>query len=154
MPNDVARTTPTGTQLENGFGIKIALQNIPGAAFWEVEVQPPTVKVGGPVVQSNMWNVDYETKAPGALIDLGEAKVTAHYDPVLMDAILAQCGVEQFVTILFPGGAKETFGGYIQDWGRASLQKDNKPTCTFTVVSTGRNPTTKAELAPDYVAPA
>lgn len=150
---DITRTTPTGTQLENGFGITIAIEGIPGVAFWEVEVTPGTFDGGQPVPASNMWNVDYETKSPGALIDVGDYIATGHYDPKILDDIRAAINVEKWITVKFPDGSKETFGGFLRNWARAALQKNNKPTCTIAITCSNRNPTSKAEVAPDYVAP-
>lgn len=146
-----ARSTPSGTKLENGFSTKIAFAADADVSLWEIGVKPPGIDGGDSVGQSTMHNTTWETKSPGALLDLSESTFQAAYDPAVYDQIVALVNVNGWITVHFPDDSTLDFVGYLKTFDPQELTKNGRPVANVTIVPT--NHLSGVETAPDYTAP-
>lgn len=150
-PTIVARQTPTGLKLKNGHGTLISLQNDPDCNFWEQAVQPPGYDGGDSISQTTMHNDEYETKAPGPLIDITDGSAEVRYDPgVLEETILSQINVEQSITYKHPDGSTEAHWGYLKSFVANQNQSREAPTAQIVIVHTNTDPSDGSEAGPAY----
>lgn len=150
-PSTVTRSTPVGIKLGNGHSTKIAFAADTDISFWEVTVTPPGVDGGDSINITTMHNTTYDQKAPRTLKTLTDASISAAYDPVVYDQIVALINVETTITIIFPNNDKLNFYGYLKNFQPAVLAEGEFPLADLEIVTTNADPTTGEEEGPDYV---
>lgn len=143
-----ARSTPTGTFLDDGHSTKIASALDPDIAFWERTVKPIGVDAGDPIDIVTMFNVQYRTKAPRQLFDTTDCTGTAAYDPKVLDEILAIRGQNGWWTLHHPNGDTWDFVGFLRTFEPPEHTEGEFPLASFTIVAT--NQLAGVEVAPVY----
>ena len=150
-PTLVARGTPAGIQLIDGFSTTIALTNLTTISFWETDVAPPPIDGGEPIDLTTHHNTTWRTFANRSLKTLEPFDITAGYDPNLYSQTILQINVTQSMTVTFPDGSTLTFWGFMRRMVKASLVEGTMPTVVVTFVPTNRDPSDGFEAAPVYV---
>ncbi len=151
-PTPAARATPSGRFLGDGYQTLVALTADTNIEFFEVTVTPPGIEMDDPNDTTTMHNVDWRTMSPRTLSKLTDTTITANYDPVVYNSILAIIGTVTVVTIHFPDGSSLCFYGFVKSFQPGELSEGNKPTCTVMIVATNQDPLTCAEAGPVYTA--
>lgn len=146
-----ARQTPVGIKMKDGYQSLIAFAADPDVSFWEKSVTPPGMDGGEPVDNTTMHNTTMRTMGPRSLKTATPSSVTAAYDPVVYDQIIALINVEGLVTIHFPNGDTLDFYGYLKSFTPGELVEGEQPEATIEVVPTNVNPSTGAEHTPNYI---
>lgn len=146
-----ARQTPVGIKMGDGYQSLIAFASDPDISFWEKAVKPPGIDGGEAVENTTMHNTAWRTMSPRALKTLTPATVRAAYDPVVLDQIYALINVEGLITVHFPNNDTLDFYGYLQKFEPGDLVEGTQPEATITIVPTNTNPSTGAEVAPNYI---
>lgn len=150
-PSLVARGTPAGIQLTDGYSTTIALENLTTISFWETDVAPPPIDGGEPIDLTTHHNATYRTFASRSLKTLEPFDVTAGYDPNVYSQVLAQINIVQSITVTLPDGSTLTFWGFLRRMVKAGLVEGTMPTLVVTFVPTNRDPSDGSEAGPAYV---
>lgn len=147
-PSATARVTPTGIKLKDGYQSLVTFANDSNISLWEKSVTPPSANGGDSIDQTTMHNTTYRTKAPSALLDLGDSSFTAAYDPDAYNQIIAIINEETTITVTFKDGSTLAFYGYLQAFEPAELTEGSQPEATVTIVCTNWDPTNNVEAGP------
>jgi len=147
-PTPTARVTPSGIMLRRGWKTLITFALDTDISIWEKSVQGAGQTIGDKIDITTMWNNDYKTSAPPALIEGTECKVTFAYDPACKSQIEAILGVPTTITERSPDGSTYCYYGYLQDveWGENQI--DEFPEGTMTVVQTNSDHVNNVEAGP------
>lgn len=145
------RQTPVGSRLKNGHSTLYTFAADPDISFWEISVKPVGLDGGDAIDTTTMHNTTMRTMAPRTLKTATEMQVVAAYDPVFYDQILALINVETLCTITFPNGDKVDVYAYLKAAEFNELVEGTQPQVTLTIVPTNVNPSTGAEVAPNYI---
>jgi hypothetical protein len=149
-PTVVARSTPTGFKMPDGYRALWAFANKPAIQLWEKQVKSPGVDGGEGIDTTTMHNNAYRTKAARHLKTLSDGSFAAAYDPDVIVDILAQTNIEQSITVHFPDNSSWSFWGYMQKWEPAELKEGEFPEATVTIVITNWDPMNFVEAGPVY----
>jgi hypothetical protein len=152
-PVATERVTPTAKKMDDGYKTLITFAANPSIEFWEKTVTPPGVDGGDPLDTTTMHSTRWRTRAPRALITLGEVKATVEWNPSLYVSILALINKKDTVTIRFPDQSTLAFFGFLRLFDPGDLAEGGEPTASITVTPTNADPVTGAEQAPVYTAP-
>ncbi len=150
-PTAVARGTPEGIFLKDGYQTLVTIGNDATLEIWEKSVTPPGLDGGEPVETSTMHNTTYRTMGSRTLITLTPITFTAAYDPEMYDTLLAVINAETTITVTFPDGSTLAFYGYVQKVEPGELVDGTQPEVTVTVQPTNQDPTDRSEQAPVLV---
>lgn len=153
-PTPTARTTPTGYMLYDGLKTVITLSNKPGIQFWEQTVTPPGIDGGEATNTTTMHNAAWRTMRPKKLKTLKPVESNAGYDPDVLSDIIAQCNVEQTITVWWPDGSSLAFFGYLQTFEPQETKEGEFPLAKCTVIPTNWDPQNNVEAAPVFTAAA
>lgn len=145
------RQTPVGVKMKDGYQSLIAFAADPDISFWEKSVTPPGMDGGDPVDNTTMHNTTMRTMSPRSLKTATPSQVTVAYDPVVYDQIISLINVEGLVTIHFPNGDTLDFYGFLKSFQPGELVEGQQPEATIEVVPTNVNPSTGAEVTPNYI---
>lgn len=126
-------------RIDDGFATLITLANVPSIAFYEKEVTPPGVQGGGENDTTTMRNTAWRTKAPKKLKTLSECSAVVSYDPAVYDDVVAQCQVNQLITITFPDGATLDFWGWLDEFTPNSHKDGEQPTANAKFIPSNQN---------------
>lgn len=120
--------------LQDGYlcSISFALGNT--AVVDVVDFTPPSLTGPGAIEQTSMSNVAYHTQAPGALLKVGDGKLTVAYAPSAFAIIKAMMLLNQKITYRWPNGYYGYFWGWIETFEAGSLVINTRPTATMTLV--------------------
>jgi hypothetical protein len=146
-PTKIARVDPTGIHLDDGHSTKIALQNDANINFWEKIVAPPGLDGGDAIDISTMFNSTYRTFAPRSLVTMTDTTITAAYDPILYDEILAQLNLQQSITVTFPDGSTLSFFGFVRLFEPQDNEEGTQPEASITITPTNYDPVNRVEAA-------
>lgn len=146
-----ARQTPDGLKMGDGYQALIAFASDPDIAFWEKAVKPPGIDGGEPVDNTTMHNSVWRTMASRFLQTLTPATTRVAYDPRVYDQIIALINVEGLITIHFPDNSTLDFYGYLRSFEPGDLVEGTQPEATVNIVPTNTNPSTGAEVAPNFI---
>jgi hypothetical protein len=152
-PVPVARATPLGKMLGDGFSTKIAFTSDTNVEFWEKTVTPPGLDGGDAVDLTTMHNAAWRTTAPRHLKTLSEFTLTAGYDPVVFTAIALLINKPDTITVHFPNGGSLAFFGFLRVFAPGEAAEGAMPEATLTIMPTNRDPVDGSEAAPVYTAP-
>ena len=147
-PTPTTRVAPVGIMLKNGYRSLITFSQDPNISLWEKQVTPLSSDGGEPIDQTTMWNNDYMTKAPQALIDHGNGQYTCAYDPAALTQLEAILNVEGTITELFSDGSTRCFYGYVKSATLAALAPGTQPEMTVEYVCTNWDHVNKVEAGP------
>jgi len=148
-PTQTQRQTPVGIAYKTGFPTKIAFAADPDVSFWEKTVKPPSFDGGDPIDTTNMHRTTYRTKAPRALVELGEVNATVTYDESVFQQILNLINVNGAITVHFPDGSTLSFYGYLRSFDPQEMSED-EPTANITIVPTNWDPVNNVEAGPVF----
>lgn len=134
----IARSSPQGIRLKDGFSTRIAFALDPDISFWEVDVTPPGLDGGDAIDYTTMHNTTYRTMAPRQLKTLTDAASTAAYDPAVFTQILAIVNVNGWITIHYPDGSTLDFVGYLRTFEPGACAEGEQPTATINITPTNQ----------------
>ncbi len=140
-------------RMDDGFSTIITLENLPTVKLYEKEVTPPGITSGGPIDTTTMRTTTWRTNAPRQLKSLSPVSATVAFASEVIEQMIAQVGVNQFVTVTFPDGSSIGFYGWVEEFTPAAFTEGEQPTATLTVQPSLIHPTTGATVAPDYYEP-
>jgi hypothetical protein len=150
-PVAVARQTPAGIMLREGFHSKITFTRFPAVSFWEKTVDPPGYEGGEPIDQTTQFNAAFRTRWPRTLIDVTPISIPdAAYDPNVYNQMILMINVNDTVTIAFQDGSTIAFYGYLRSFNPNPTREGEQPTCSITIVPTNVD-SSFAEQAPVVV---
>ncbi len=138
---------PTGNRQDDGHSTKVTFANDPNVKLWEKGVTPPGVDGGGANDTTTMHNTIWRTRSPKKLKTMTELTFTAAYDPAVYTQILAQCNVNQLITVTFPNGKTLIFWGWLDKFAPAESAEGTQPSATCTIVPSNQN-NSGVEVAP------
>lgn len=127
-PAPTARTTPTGTKLENGFVAKVTFANDADIDIWEVEVKPGKEDIGDKIDQTTMYNTSRKTAAPPALYDTEDGQILVAYDPANESQIKAIIGQHTTITIHYSNGDSIADFGWLRSFDKQNMVINERPT--------------------------
>jgi len=139
------------SRIDDGFATTMSFALSPTVKFWEKEVTPPSIAGDGANDTTTMRNIAWRTKAPKKLKSLGEAKLSAAYDPAVYEDILDMIQVNQAITINFPDGSTYTFYGWIDEFAPGAVKEGAQPTADIKVICSNQNESGE-ETEPQYTA--
>lgn len=145
-----SRSTPVGTKLDDGFSTLIAFADDPDVSFWEKTVQPPGVDGGDAIETTTMHNSTWRTMAARQLKTLTEVAVTAAWDPLVYDQIVALVNVEGLITVHFPDTSTLDFYGFLKDFVPGDNVEGEQPEADITIIPTNWNPNSGVEAGPTF----
>ena len=153
----VARGTPTGTMLNNGYQSLVAFTDNATLGVWEKEVTAPGLDNGDKVDITTMHNTVYKTFAASALAEVTDSSFTAAYDPGTLAALvtlITAAPVNQLISYHFPDGSSWDVYGFLKSFTPESLSNGSQPQASVTIVNTNLNiATPPVETPPVYNAP-
>ncbi len=147
-PATTARVAPLGVRMGDGFSTKIAFAADPNIEFWELTVGPPGLDGGDAIETTTMHNVTWRSMQPRALLTLSQFSLTALYDPLVYDSIIALINVETDITVHFPDADTLDFFGFLQNFEPQDHEEGSPPTATVTITPTNVDPADGSEAAP------
>lgn len=147
-PTATPRPAPTGIPLDKGYQVLITIAADTDICFWEKTITPPSLDGGDPLDITTQHNTAYKTKAPRALVEVGETQVKVLYDPALYTAIKAVINVRTTITVEFPDGSTLAFYGYVKAFEPDEMSEENPCEATVTIVCTNYDPVNHVEAAP------
>lgn len=144
----VARQTPTGAFLRDGYQTLIAFTDDPDVSLWEKQVQPPGIDGGDAIEITTMHNTNWRTMFARSLKTMTEANFTSAYDPQVYTQILSLINVNQLITVHFPDASTLDFWGYLQTFEPGDHEEGEQPEAECTITPTNYNHTSGNEVAP------
>ena len=148
-----ARGTPAGVKLKNGFTTKVAFLSNATINFWEKSTKPPGIDGGELIEQTTFFNVDVQTFAPRTLFKMTDLTMRAAYDPRLYNALITQINVADQVSLHFSDNSTLDFWGVIKAVDFSECVDGTQPEINIVVGVTNTDPTTGAEVLPNYKSP-
>lgn len=138
--------------IEEGLGLRYTFAE--GAVdFEEVAVKPPGLKGTGGKNTTNHANTTVQTKAPGKLPEVTDMGGTCHFTKASYGTIMAQIGINQLVTVTYPGGGTHAVWGWLESFEAGDFVANQQPIATFKIIVSNRN-ATGVETPPVYTPPA
>jgi len=141
---------PVGLQLTNGFKTTITFAADSDVSFWEESITPPGIDGGDPLPTTTQFNNAWNTTDPRSLKTLTDVSVTAAYDPIVYDQIIALVNVSNLITIAFPDGSSLDFHGFLRSFTPGELVAGTPPTAAIVIAPTAVDIATGLETAPVY----
>lgn len=139
-PAAVARQTPGGIILPDGFVSKFTFNDDPDICIEEVEITPGGLSPGELINLTSQHNTAWRTFFCRRLTTLKEFTIRGFYDPLIYTQLLAriQAGNQQF-TIRFYDGSTLAFWGGVTDSTFGPLVEGTAPEITIVVGPTNRD---------------
>jgi len=147
-PTITARSTPGGIALQDGFSTLITFTVDPDISFWEKTVKPPGIDNRDPIDTSTMHNTSVVTKAARALNELTSGSTKVAYDPNVYTQILAICGTEGSINVMFPDGSTLSFYGHLRSFEADDIVEGEQPEATVAFEVTNWDPVNRVEVSP------
>lgn len=143
---------PAGQRLRDGFASLITFAGAPTISLWEREVTPPGVDGGGPNDVTNMRSTAWRSKLPKKLKSADDITVTAQYGPQVYNDIIAQCNVNQLITVTFSDLAQVKVWGWLNTFKPNPMREGEAPDAVVTIHCSNLD-ASQAEVAPLYIGP-
>lgn len=137
--------------INDGHATLVTFADFPDVSFKEKTVTPPGIEGGGPNDTSTMHNLIWRTRQPKKLKTLTEGSMTAAYDPVVYDDIVAMINENQLITVTFADGSTVTFWGWLDSFIPGEAEEGSQPTAEVKFVPSNQNDVGD-EVAPVYAA--
>ena len=147
-PVALARSSPGGIMLEDGYQALVTFKSDPDFEVWEKTVQPPGLDGGDAIDTTTMHNVEWRSTTPRALKTMTSFKMKCAYDPIIYTSLTNSINVETTITVRFADGTTLAFYGFLQSVEFDELAEGTHPECTITVTPTNSDPTTGDEEDP------
>lgn len=138
-PTPSARVVPTGFKMPDGYRTLIVLSGFTNIQFWEKQVQPPGLEVGG-IDTTTMLNNAVRTKRPKSLYTVTDITVKAGFDPDVIANIITLVGRVVTVTIWYPDGSSFCYFGFISKWQPDTFEEGKFPECAVTIEAANEDP--------------
>jgi hypothetical protein len=119
--------------MQDGFSIKVALEDNATISLWEVSVKPPSMGVGDKIDHTTQHNTLYRTAVLRQLIEVGQVTGDCAYDPNIYTQITSVLGVRGGVTVTFPDGTTLDFWGGLTLFDPQPMSEGNPPRANFTI---------------------
>lgn len=148
-PSPVARQTPTGIPLADGFSTLITVNANPDISFWEKDVTPPGLDGGDPIETTTMHQTKWRTFFPRQLQTLTPVTTTVAYDPNVFAELTAILNINQVFTVTHPDGSTVAFWGMLQTYEPGTNAEGEQPEATITITPTNMDENL-VEQAPVY----
>lgn len=132
----VARNTPSGIKLGDGYQAFHAFAVDDSISLWEKTVTPPGFDGGERVDTTTMYNETVRTYHSRYLIDISGAKMQCAYDPKVYNQITAIVNVNGLISTHFPDGSRLDWYGYLQKAQPSALAEGEFPMMDVEIVST------------------
>ncbi len=149
-PTPAVRGTPSGHKIGDGYQTLVAFTGFLTIAFWERAITPPGLDGLEPIDTTTMHNTVYRSMTPRTLQTLTGFSMTALYDPVVYQDIIAMINVPTTVTVHFPDLSTLCFYGYLRSFKPGALEEGKVPEATVEVQPTNTDPITCLPEAPVY----
>lgn len=127
------------SRIDDGFSTTVSFGLSPTVKFWEKQVTPPSITGGGSNDTTTMRNTTWRTLAPKQLKSLGQAKLSAAYDPAVYTDILSMIQVNQLITVTFPDGSTYSFYGWVDEFTPGAIAEGSQPTADVTIICSNQN---------------
>jgi len=127
------------SRIDDGFSTTVGFELSPTVKFWEKQVTPPSITGGGSNDTTTMRNTTWRTLAPKQLKSLGQAKLSAAYDPAVYTDILSMIQVNQLITVTFPDGSTYSFYGWVDEFTPGAIAEGAQPTADVTIICSNQN---------------
>jgi len=137
--------------INDGHPTRLTFALFPSVSFCEKAVTPPGIEGGGANDITTMKNTVWRTMSPKKLKSLTEASMTASYDPVVYDDIVAMINTNQVITVTFADGSKIDFFGWLDTFVPGEAVEGEQPTATLTIIPSNQD-ALGAEVGPTYTA--
>lgn len=147
-PTPTARTTPPGIPLRDGHPTKITIAADVNIDFWEKSIQPPGIDGGDPINMTTFFNTTWRVMRPRTLATLTEVSLTALYDPIVYDQIVAIINQETTITITFNDGSTVAFFGFLQTFEPQEVEDGEAPEAEITIQPTNWDASNSVEAGP------
>jgi hypothetical protein len=141
-------------RIDDGFSTLITFLDAASGAtisFWEKEVTPPGIEMGGANDTTTMRNEEWRTKAPKKLKSLTDGSFKAAYDPAVYDTILEIIGVNGQIQITFSDDSTLTFWGWLDKFTPGNITEGAQPVADCTIICSNQD-NDKVEQPPVYAA--
>lgn len=139
--------------LEEGLGLRYSFAG--GAlSIEELAVKPPGVQGTGGKNTTNHANTAIQTKSPGKLPEITNMGGTCHFAKSALSGLMAQVGINQLITVTYPGGGTHAVYGWLESFVPNDFVPNQQPTASFVIIVSNRHSTTGAETLPVYTPPA
>lgn len=133
--------------MDNGHSAYLLVGDV---ALEVVEVTPPGIDGGAAINTTTHNNQQVMTKAPGALIEIGDSTISVVYSPTLYAAMMPLVNVNKLIEQGWPiAGKAVKYWGYVQKLQPTSLKDKDRPLMNVTIVVTNRN-NSRAETLPNW----
>lgn len=152
-PAAVARVTPPGLPLRDGFGTFVTFGDDPNLNIWEMETTPPGKDTGDFIDTTTFHNVSRRTKATPALVEDTDGSGVCGYDPAVESELEAILGVNMVITYTYNDGSTKAIYGALKEFTPQSHSESEFPTANYVIVHTNID-TSFAEQAPVVVSAA
>ena len=149
-PATTVRVAPVGIKLGDGYQTLIASATDPDVSFWEKSVKPPGLDGGEKVDNTTMHNTTVRTYSARSLIEMTSSSITAAYDPVVLDQIVALINVEGAWTINHPNGDTWDFYGFLKSFEPTQNEEGTQPEAEIVIEVTNVDPSDGSEAVPNY----
>lgn len=137
--------------INDGHATTISFSGASSILLLEKEVTPPGISGGGENDVTTMHNSVWRTRAPKKLKTLSEMSFVAAYDPAVYDTIVAQCNVNQQITVYFADGSTLVFWGWLNEFKPGRIVEGEQPTAEVTIIPSNQN-NSGVETEPNYSA--
>ena len=132
----LARGTPAGLPLRDGFYTVITFGTDDTLSIWEKSTTPPGQDGGDPIDTTTFHNSVFRTKYPRTLIETTDGTIVCAYDPGDLDAILGHINVNQSITVTFNDESTQAFWGYMKSFTPNEHSDGEQPEATVEFVIT------------------
>ena len=147
-PSATARGTPSGKFLEDGFSTKVTIGSLTTISFWERTVKPMGWDSEGKINISTMFNTEFRTFAPKALITNTDITGKCLYDPAVVTQVRSVIRQETTITVRHPDGSTDAAFGFLDKFEPDENQEGTEPMASFTICITNWDATNDVEAGP------
>lgn len=153
-PTLQALFSPSGTQMKEGFVMRISNSIIPTAPFWVISVKPGGVMGGDPIPHTTQHNLLVETQRPPTLKKVTTTTAKVAYRPNVLDKMLDNlCNVEGTISEYYPDGSTVTYYGWFGSFEQDNIEIGKRPEATITIHKSNWDSTNNVE-AKEVITPA
>lgn len=149
-PVAVARTTPVGVWVHDGFRVKLTFGNNPALPIFETALTPAGTDMGEPIPQDHMWVTRWRILRERQLISLTPATLKGKYDPAFKAWLDALTGVNQTITEYVYDGSSAAYFGIPKSFAFDEHVEGQPGHFTCVIVPSNWDPTNRVYAAPVF----
>jgi hypothetical protein len=113
----------------------------PDICLWEKETTPPSQEGGTKIDTTTFHNQVYRTAWPRSLIEIGDGRFLAAYDPAVRPLLVAQLNVNQEITVTYNDGSTDAFWGALNTFVPQPHAEGDQPEAEVTFIITNADST-------------